>query len=70
MLETALTMTKAPLAEKRLLERAREGLQNAIVKAGEKGFEEMAERASRGLVNYVTMERARDLLSHLLHWIF
>jgi len=70
VLETALIMMKAPLVEQGLLQRARDGLQNAIFKAGEKGFEALAARAGRGLLSYMPMERAHDLLSQLLHWIF
>ena len=63
-------MLGAPLAEKRLLERVKETLQTAIVKAGEKAFEDTAVRAGRGLLNHALMERAHDLLSQLLPWIF
>ena len=70
VLETALAMLGAPLAEKRLLERVKELLQTAIVKAGEKAFEDTAVRAGRGLLNHALMERAHDFLSQLLPWIF
>jgi hypothetical protein len=70
VLETALAMLGAPLAEKRLLERAKELLHTAIVKAGEKAFEDTAVRAGRALLNHALTERAHDLLSQLLSRLF
>jgi hypothetical protein len=69
ILETALIMMKAPLVERGLLQRATEGLQNAILKAAEKGLEALAVQGGRSLLSYVSMERAYDLLSRLLNWL-